>query len=227
MSIKEKLPQFFQTTPVLIIFSLIIIISETYTVPIYIKFFGKFDLTQLAPLVFIVGYFLLLSFSASCVFIKLLMQKNLADFGFQLPKNLKLAILLIVCALLVLVPYITYFSIQSSFQSYSLSPTTIPKFIFITAILFPLFYLSEEFFFRGFLFIGLWNRVGWHSFWITDIIFTLAHLGKPWLEVLLCIPASVILNGLTLATRSILPAIIVHCSLGVILSTLVTFKLLS
>ena len=94
-------------------------------------------------------------------------------------------------------------------------------------VLFPFYYIGEECFFRGFLFLGLWRRVRWHSFWITDVLFTLAHIGKPGLEILLCIPASIIFNCLTLFTRSIVPAVIVHTIMGIMLSILVTFQLVS
>lgn len=226
MTVKEKISQFFQTSPVLILYSISIIMLETDIVPIYTKWFGVFDTTHIAPLVFMIIYFLLFSFGMSVFYIQFLMRKNINDFGLRFPKNKKLAIALTASALLFLVPYITYCATKTSFHGYSLGSPSIPKFMFITGVLFPLFYFSEEFFFRGFLFISLWNRLGWHSFWITDIIFTVAHLGKPWLEVLLCIPASIIFNALTLVTRSILPAFVVHCSMGIILSTLVTFKLI-
>jgi membrane protease YdiL (CAAX protease family) len=59
--------------------------------------------------------------------------------------------------------------------------------------------------------------VKWHSFWITDVLFTFSHLGKPGMEILLCIPASVVFNCLTLGTRSFFPAAVVHFVLGTVL----------
>jgi len=74
--------------------------------------------------------------------------------------------------LAILLPWIIFFAHQTEFKGYSFGTPTLPKYILILGVLFPLYYIGEEFFFRGFLFLGLWKRVGWHSFWITDIIFT-------------------------------------------------------
>ena len=94
----------------------------------------------------------------------------------------------------------------------------------VQCIFLPLYYFSEEFFFRGFLFLLLWKKVRWHSFWITDILFAAAHILKPGLEILLCIPASVIFNVLTLYSRSIVPALMVHLIVGMSLNFFVCYS---
>lgn len=154
---------------------------------------------------------------------KLFIKKPLSHFGLQAPKK-NLSIMLICFFLALLMPYIYFFSQQKSFQlSYSWQHISLFNFLTINFLLMSVYYFAEEFFFRGFLFLSLWEKVRWHSFWITDIIFTLSHLGKPGLEVIFCIPVSIILNGVTLATRSIYPALIIHYSLGVFLNVLVNY----
>ncbi len=111
--------------------------------------------------------------------------------------------------------FLVLFSKQPEFQAtYALGQPSIKKLILLNTVLFPSYYFSEEFFYRGFLFLGLWRRIKWHSFWVTDFIFAFAHLGKPGLEILLSMFASVVFNILTLSTKSIYPALITHWVVG-------------
>jgi CAAX protease family protein len=170
-------------------------------------------------------YNLFFLFILPVAFNTIIRREPLKDIGIAWPKNKILTVILIIIALSILIPCMIFFAKQNAFQSYSMGNMSIPTFTLIVTLLFPLYYIGEECFMRGFLFLGLWKRIGWHSFWITDVLFTLFHIGKPIPEVLLCIPASVIFNCLTLFTRSIVPAVIVHSIMGAALSTLVTYQL--
>lgn len=152
-------------------------------------------------------------------------QQNIEELGVRLPKNKKKALFYIFLALVLLVPWMMYFSQFTEFNFYSLAGMTPVQIIIRESIFMPLYYFCEEFFFRGFLFISFYKRVGYHSFWITDILFTYAHLGKPGLEMLMCIPASIVFNFITMKTKSIYPAFIVHTSLGLLLNILMTFHI--
>lgn len=212
-----------KSTPSLIGLSILFVIFESYTTPIYSNYFGIFDTQKLPTLIFFIFYTSICFFILPLFLNKLTFKENLKDIGLTLPQHKIKAIFLILVSLLLLVPWMVYFASKAQFQGYSLGSPGPLKFFFIVGVLFPIYYFVEEFFFRGFLFISLWKRVGWHSYWITDIIFTLAHLGKPPLEVLLCIPVSIILSFITLSTKSIYPAMIVHSILGILLTCLVTF----
>ena len=101
------------------------------------------------------------------------------------------------------------------------------KFILVQLLILPPYYFCEEFFFRGFMFMGLWKKINWHSFWVTDIIFFYSHLGKPPLELIFALPVGIVLNYITLRTKSVYPAIIVHCIAGIFLNSLVYLAHLS
>jgi membrane protease YdiL (CAAX protease family) len=215
--------RFFNSAFFIIVYAFIIIYLQSQMSSIYTKYIGVFDVQTIPTLVFFAAYTIVCFFILPVVASQICLTESLQQLGLTFPKDKKLAVLLIFVSLLFLLPYIIHFSSMQEFSGYSLSKLGFFKFLAIICTFFPIYYIAEEFFFRGFLFIALWDRVGWHSFWITDIIFTLSHLGKPFLEVLLCIPASIILNAITLSSRSIVPAIVVHATLGIVLSVLVTY----
>lgn len=168
-------------------------------------------------------YSCVLMFILPALFCRFMWSESLAENGLQFIKNYN-SVFFIGFALTLLVPEILYFSHLETFRKiHSSNHVSNTQFFFTQFITLPAYYISEEFFFRGFLFLGLWKRVRWHSFWITDIVFTFAHLGKPGLEILMCIPASIVFNIITLGTRSIIPAFIVHCTLGILMNYLVRF----
>jgi membrane protease YdiL (CAAX protease family) len=81
-----------------------------------------------------------------------------------------------------------------------------------------LYYIGFEYFFRGFILLGLEDRVGPGAANALQAgIVTLAHLGKPPLELLAAYPASLLFGWMTLRTRSIWPAVAVHWTVGVAL----------
>jgi membrane protease YdiL (CAAX protease family) len=220
------LNEFLKSSYLLIAIGIICFYHSTETLIVYFTYFGKHEVRNIPGMIFFSFYNIFWLFILPIAFNTLIRRENLKDIGIAWPKNTALTIILIIIALSLLIPFMIYFAKQNTFQSYSMGNMHVFQFAFIVTVLFPLYYVGEECFMRGFLFLGLWKRVGWHSFWITDVLFTAFHLAKPIPEVLLCIPASVIFNCLTLFTRSIVPAIIVHSIMGATLSTLVTYHLI-
>ena len=218
--------QFLKSSYLLLAASFIFYAYSKDVLIVYAKYFGIFDIKNIPGMLFFSLYGLTWLGILPVIFNKWVRRESLRDIGIALPNNRALAILLIIVALAFLIPFMIFFAKQTIFQTYSFGTISTPKFMIIIFFIFPIYYIGEECFIRGFLFLGLWKRVGWHSFWITDILFTLFHIGKPIPEVLLCIPASVIFNCLTLFTRSIIPAIIVHSTMGAVLSILVTYHCL-
>src|SRR3990167_2372900 len=139
---------------------------------------------------------------------------TLKDLGLRIPYIDATTAFLTAAAFIFFIPMV-YFLLSSTNVKhfYALTQHSTSE-LWIMMALSPMYYFFEEFFFRGFLFLGLWRRVKWHSFWITDIIFTLSHVGKPMPEILACIPASIVFNILTLYTKSIYPAVLVHGYIG-------------
>lgn len=73
-----------------------------------------------------------------------------------------------------------------------------------------LFMFSWEFLFRGYMLFGLERSIGKSAVFVQAIPFVLLHLGKPFLETLLCIPGGFFLGYVAYRTRSVLPCFIVH-----------------
>ncbi len=88
-----------------------------------------------------------------------------------------------------------------------------------------LYYVGFEYFFRGFLLLGLEDRLGGTGANLLQAgIATLFHLGKPPIELLAVYPASLIFGFGTLRLRSIWYAVLVHWVLGVSLDWLLLLR---
>lgn len=183
-------------------------------------FYKVFDQLYGLKILMTIGFFFLITLSCF-LFVPILMSKfiyheKLSYLGIKNPKNHLQAFLLSIMALIIFVPVMIFIGKQNSLQSYYAMGHNGFNHVFLLQILIaPLYYFCEEFFFRGFLLINLWRRVGWHSFWITDLIFIWSHISKPLLEIALSMPAGLMLAFLAVRTRSIYPCILVHYILGV------------
>jgi membrane protease YdiL (CAAX protease family) len=81
-----------------------------------------------------------------------------------------------------------------------------------------LYYIAYEYFFRGFMLLGLEDRLGPKAANALQAgIVTLAHLGKPPIELLAAYPASLLFGWMTLKTRAVWSAVAVHWAVGVAL----------
>lgn len=212
-----------KSAPTLIALSIILVLFE-FNAPVFyfLQFNRLFNTREMLSFSYLVAYTLLFLFLLPFLIRKYLSNASLRDLGLRFPENKKKTLLLITAALLLLIPVVFYSARFKSIQNvYSLRETPF-YFLFFLLFAMPPYYFAEEFFFRGFLFLGLWKKIGWHSYWITEVIFTWAHLGKPPLELLLSFPAGMVLNYLTLHTRSIYPAMFVHFIMGALLTILVS-----
>lgn len=134
------------------------------------------------------------------------------SLGFTI-KNVKREFILIFVIWIVLLPLIYLHSQTTSFQNMyprlSQAGTDVSLFIF-----YELFYLSKwiawEFFFRGFMLLGLKTEMGNKAVLISTIPFVLMHFGKPELEVYASLVLGLLFCWLTLRTMSIWPAVFLH-----------------
>ena len=213
-----------KSMPMFYLFTTLLIMAAMSFPIVYEDVFGKnsYHFLDDSTLVLLDIYNALIYLVIPAIFASFILREPLSELGLKVPINLTRASIFTLLALIVLVPYICQFAHLTNFQKfYSMHDSSVSKLIIVNLFINPFYYFTEEFFFRGFLFLYLWKKVRWHSFWITDVFFTLSHLFKPGLEILLCIPASIVFNCLTLATRSFYPAFIVHYTLGVVLLLLV------
>ena len=83
------------------------------------------------------------------------------------------------------------------------------------ALLYALYYIAFEFFYRGFLqrvVADAWGAP--QGVWVQTIAATLIHLGKPMTEVIAALPASLLFGLIALRSRSILASTIIHLAIG-------------
>ena len=154
--------------------------------------------------------------------IRYIFKKPLATFGLRLPENAGTALTLSGTAFLICLPILYTFAHQPAFQSHYATAPDINAFIILT-IISALYYLAEEFFFRGFLQGSLWQKFGYHTYWIIAAIFAILHFGKPIPEVIFAIFFSLAMSYLSQKTKSVFPAAAVHFAIALFLNILVTF----
>lgn len=153
-----------------------------------------------------------------------LFHEKLADYGWRLPVDTRASRKLIISVTLILLPFILFLSTQDIFREYYSRHGITPFEFLVTGGVFTfLYFLSEEFLFRGFLFFGLWPRLGYHSFWIISVLFAFLHITKPPTEIVLSFFTSFIFCYLSLKTKSFIPAAIVHFIIALTLNALIAF----
>ena len=83
------------------------------------------------------------------------------------------------------------------------------------ALLYGLYYVSFEFFYRGFMLRTLEAHWGLSTaLWVQTIASTLIHVGKPLPELLAAIPAGLIFGVLAVRSRSLLYPLLLHLVIG-------------
>lgn len=91
---------------------------------------------------------------------------------------------------------------------------TEPLFWIPSTLAFAVYGLAWELLFRGYLLLGVLERLGTLSVFSQTILFALAHVDKPPLEAWLSIPAGVFFGLVALRTRSVLPGFLLHFTLS-------------
>ncbi len=72
-----------------------------------------------------------------------------------------------------------------------------------------------EFFFRGFLALGLYPSWGVWAVLAQAVAFAVMHIGKPWLEVFGSFGAGLVLGMVAVRTKSFLPCFIAHWAVSI------------
>lgn len=184
--------------------------------------YRHFALFPQSAIVLIKSIFFLLLVPAAII--KYVWGRSVSDFGWTLPSNNKAAMKLAIIALLLFIPVAIALSTLEGFQlRYSSYGAPLSYFLLDAGLFAFLYYIAEGFLFFGFLFFGLWPRLRYHSFWIVSIVFAFLHITKPPLEILFSLFGGLIFCYLSVKTRSIFPAAIVHFIAAFILNVLVTF----
>ena len=155
------------------------------------------------------------------VVIKALLKKKVSDFGWQVGDwRLGLAlvgILLPLTAAILLWPAAHDAAFRAEYPLFHAAGKTL-SFFSLYAMIYGLYYLGWEFFFRGFMLFGLRDAVGpLNSILISTIPSTLMHIGKPDSEIFAAMIAGILFGAIALRTRSILYVFLLHWLIGVTL----------
>ena len=84
-----------------------------------------------------------------------------------------------------------------------------------------LYMFTWEFLFRGYMLFGLEKSIGKNAIFVQAIPFVLLHFGKPFLEMLACIPGGFVLGYVSYRTRSFLPCFIIHFGMYIMMMSFV------
>ena len=152
----------------------------------------------------------LLMVSIPALFIKLY-KKCLREYGFSLG-NLRLGLKYSAIIFLLALPLMAYGSQLPSFKEYY--PIWKPAYDSIgNLILYELavgvLLFATEFFYRGFLLFTLAEKTRYGNI-IHAIVYALAHIGKPFLEIPYSFLAGLVFGEVDLKCKSILPSFLMH-----------------
>ena len=160
-----------------------------------------------------------LFFIVPVFFILFVFKEKLSDYGFCLGDykfGLKATVISFV--LLPLPLYINSFD-KDFLAEYPLSMKSMEStenFI-LWSVVYLLYYIGWEFFFRGYLQFGLKNFVGnFNALWIQTAASTIIHIGKPMGETIGAIPGGIYMGLLAFRTNSVIWPILFHWYLGIL-----------
>jgi membrane protease YdiL (CAAX protease family) len=151
--------------------------------------------------------------------VKFIFRENLSDYGLKWKgafKNWELY----VAMLAIMIPLVIYFSSTASFQARypfynpGKNENLWPDF-WIWEVMYFLQFVALEFFFRGFMTLGLRKRFGYYSIFIMTIPYCMIHFGKPMPETIGAIIAGLILGTLSMKSRSVLLGVLIHYSIAI------------
>ncbi len=151
------------------------------------------------------------------LFLKLVLRKNLRDYGLSIKGALS-HWWIYVGLYLVVLPAVYMVSFTASFQKtypfYEHASRSLFDF-FAWQALYAMQFMALEFFYRGFLIHGLKHRFGLYAVLIPMIPYCMIHFGKPLPETLGAILAGIALGVLSLHTRTIWLGVLIHISVAV------------
>ena len=147
-----------------------------------------------------------------------ILKKNPLDFGLRLG-DYKLWSFYVAITVIIAVPVLYIGSLFSSVSQYYTKSFDFYNF-FIRMV--PLL-LVWEFILRGFLLFGLKERFKEASIIIQMVPFVLLHIGKPEIEILMCIPMGLWFGYIAYRGKSFWPAFITHTFINFTLSYFVNF----
>lgn len=151
--------------------------------------------------------------------IRFAFREKISDFGFRFKGAFRDYYLYIVM-LVVMIPLVLLaaknegFQLRYPFYKPGNHEPLWPAF-WIWEVFYFLQFVAIEFFFRGFMTLGLRKRFGYYSIFVMTIPYCMIHFGKPFPETISAIIAGVVLGTLSLKSRSIFLGILIHYSVAI------------
>lgn len=166
------------------------------------------------------GIFFILMFIIPLLYIKLVMKKDLNEFGLGVG-DIKLGSKLLLLIPLVIMPAIYFTAKMPDVRSeYPLAKSLLENqthlLIYEIAYI-VLYYIAWEFYFRGFVLFGLKDKFGAiNAILIQTISSCLVHIDKPEGEIIGSILVGILFGIIALKTRSVWYVIMLHVAIGLL-----------
>jgi len=145
-------------------------------------------------------------------------KENLEDYGIKIKKPL-ISLLIILLGILFVTPF-TYFGAKNK-DFISIYPLVKNSYGSVRNFLkaeffYLLYYIGYEFFFRGFLFMGIRKHIGdWEAMGVSLVATVLLHVNKPEGEMIMAILAGIIFPIIVRKMKTIWPIVIIHAYTGI------------
>lgn len=182
----------------------------------------------LYPFLWWAGWTVLLFLLLPGLIVKLVFKHRLVDYGLNLKVKPKFLLLYLAMFLLVL-PLVLYASTRADFRAiypFFRGALAAPMSdIVIWEIAYLSTFVALEFFFRGFLVLGLEKKFGRLAIWVAMVPYVMLHFHKPPLEAIGAVFAGLILGEVSQRTRSILGGVIVHIGVAATMDFMAINKL--
>lgn len=185
----------------------------------FIAFITEGPNAQLNKLTYWVGILTVSYLVIPALVIRFRFKEKLRDYGIS-PKGSMSEYRIYLLMLCVMLPLVLYFSGTASFQErypfYNLAPgePLWPRF-WLWQLLYLFQFFALEFFFRGFMVLGLRQRFGYYSVFVMTIPYCMIHFGKPMPETVAAIIAGIVLGTLSLQSRSVWMGILIHYTVAI------------
>jgi len=161
--------------------------------------------------------------------VKLIFKRSLRDYGLTLAVT-KQHLALYGAMLLVVLPIVFYVSTRTDFLNvypfYRNAPYAPLGAVLAWEIAYGIQFIALEFFFRGFLVLGLQRYVGRYAIWIAVVPYCMIHFHKPPLEAFAAIVAGIVLGEVAQRTRSIMGGVLVHLCVALTMDALAIHRVL-
>ena len=202
-----------------------VILAYTVLALVILEYFGRTDFFYsqfpafsrehfgLYPQLWWAAWTIILFLILPAIIVKVVFKKRLSDYGLKLKiKRQYYAIYL--GMFMIVLPFVIYASTRTDFRA--IYPFFRGAFnspasdIIIWEVAYLSTFVALEFFFRGFLVLGLEKNFGKLAIWVAMVPYVMLHFHKPPLEAFGAIFAGLILGEVSQRTRSILGGVFVH-----------------